>query len=108
MNNQRGNEPARPSKKLKKSKDNTVKEIAKWIKHLLIEHKTPCLFFIQTKFGQIQFGSSNVVEKFKRDFEHDDNWKTTFERDTEELIEDQQNHNVEVDEYDDARVGYNG
>ena len=44
-----------------------------------------------------------MVQKSKRDFEQDDNWKTTFERDTEELIEDQQNHNVEVDEYDDAR-----
>ena len=51
------------------------------------EHKTASLFVCSSKFGLIQHGSDNVMEKFKMET---DKWHDAFDEDDEELIHDVQ------------------
>ena len=71
---------------------------------LLSEHKTASLFSFQTKYGHMQFGSSQVVSKFKSEFQNDSSWEEAFEDDGEEMIEGIQTHELDENEYDDARA----
>jgi hypothetical protein len=108
MDRQSSDEPEvtrRKTKKTKKmSKDNGIQEMLKLQNRLLMDHKTASLFAIQTKYGQMQFGSNNVVEKFINDFENDSDWEEAFDDDDEELIQGIQNPELDEDEYDHARA----
>ena len=98
-------EPSRKVRKTKKStKDGCIKEILKLQNKLLSEYKTASLFSVQTKFGQIQFGSSHVVDKFKSEFQNDSSWEEAFEDDDEEMIEGIQIHEFDENQYDEARA----
>ena len=69
-------------------------------KKLLIQHKTPSLFTYPSKFGQLQFGSNNAVNKFTNDFARDEKWAEAFDDDDGELVHGDQRHEVDPDEDD--------
>ena len=90
-------EARRPKKSRKMGKEKCLKELLKLQNELVSVHKTPCLFVIETKHGIMQFGSNNVIEKFKMDYGNDINWKEAFEKDDEEILGGMQHPEVNDD-----------
>ena len=78
----------------KKTEETTIRQILKLQRELQTEHKTASLFTFTSKFGQLQFGSKNVVEKFRRDFGETDEWHNAFEEDDDEIIGGIQDDNI--------------
>ena len=67
----------RPTRaKKKKCEDKIIRDILKLQGDLITEHNTACLFTFSSKHGQLQFGSTNAVDKFKADFANDEEWQT--------------------------------
>ena len=108
MDRHSSDEPEATNRKVRKpkksTKDGCIKEILKLQNKLLSVHKPAYLFSFQTKYGHMQFGSSHVVSKFKSEFQNDSSWKEAFEDDKEEMIEGIQTHELDENEYDDARA----
>ena len=83
--------------KPKKSEETIIREILKLQKELMFKHRTASLFTFRSKHGQLEFGTKNVVDKFKEDF--DNEWEAAFNDDEDELIESIQ---IDADNYIDA------
>ena len=95
-NSEESSIPSRPVRAKKvKTEDDLIRDMLKIQNQLLSEHKTASLFTFSSKYGQLQFGSNNAVNKFRNDFDNDADWLTAFEEDGEELI-----HGDQVHEYD--------
>ena len=94
------NPPVRARKVKSKSEEDMVRDILRIQKQLLIQHKTPTLFTYPSKFGQLQFGSNNAVNKFKRAFAADKEWAEAFDDDDGELVHGDQRHEVDPDQDD--------
>ena len=92
------------AKKIKKmSEEEILREMLKLQRELLTEHKTASLFTFHSKYGQLQYGSTNAVDKFRDSFANDDEWEQAFDDDHKELVDGHQIHDTERDEYDYAR-----
>ena len=76
--------PAKP--KSKRNEEDIIREILKLQGTLVKDHHTPCLFTFTSKLGQMEFGSKNVVSKFKSDFNRDKEWEQAFLDYDNELI----------------------
>ena len=96
--------PAKPTRaKKKKCEDKIIRDILKLQGELIAEHNTACLFTFSSKHGQLQFGSTNAVDKFKADFANDEEWQKAFDDDHDDLIENAQTHDVDFDHYNHER-----
>ena len=94
----------RPTRaKKKKCEDKIIRDILKLQGDLITEHNTACLFTFSSKHGQLQFGSTNAVDKFKADFANDEEWQTAFNDDHDDLIQNAQSHDVDFDHCNHAR-----
>ena len=89
---------SRPLRVQNKSEDEIIKDILSLQRELLRDHKTPSLFSLSSKYGQLHFGSDNAVEKFRSEF--DDDWEETFATDGKELADKIQNHNESLIGFD--------
>ena len=95
-------EPAKKKKKM--SEESILKEILKLQLELKNEHRTPSLFTFSSKYGHMQFGTTNVVDKFKDDFAITDEWGNAFDDDHEELSAGMQvTEEEDVDQYNLAK-----
>ena len=90
--------------KTKKSEDTIIRGVLKLLCDLKNEHRTPYLLSFPSKYGQLHFGSTNAVNKFKSDFENDVEWDEAFNDDHDEIIEGfQMDEDSDVDDYNHAR-----
>jgi hypothetical protein len=65
---ERSEPSTRPTQaKKKKFVDKIIRDILKLQGDLITEHNTACLFTFSSKHRQLQFGSTNVVDKLKAD-----------------------------------------
>ena len=73
--------------KRKKSEETIIKDILKLLRELKNDHRTPYLLSFPSKYGQLQFGSNNVLAKFQGDFANDGEWQKAFDEDNDEITE---------------------
>jgi hypothetical protein len=94
----------RVKKKAKKTEDTIIRNVLKLLRELKNEHRTPYLLSFPSKYGQLHFGSTNVVNKMKADFVNDE-WEEAFTDDHDEIIEGYQveDDDDDVDDYNHAR-----
>ena len=86
----------------KKSEETIIRDILKLQKELMFKHRTASLFTFRSKHGQLEFGTKNVVDKFKEDF--DNEWEAAFNDDEDELIESIQiDADNDIDAFNHAR-----
>ena len=64
-----------------KTEDDIFRQILKLQKQLMKTHRVPSLFKFSSKYGQLEFGSDNVLTKFRADYRRDDAWAIAFEDD---------------------------
>ena len=81
------------------SEETLIKKILGLQVQLLNKHKLASLFSYPSKFGQVNFGSKEVIAKFRQDF--DQAWEEAFDRDTEEMMHQPD----DLDYYDEEQWG---
>ena len=69
-----------------KTEDDIIRQILKLQNQLMKNHKIPSLFTFSSKYGQLEFGSDNVLTKFRSDYRRDDTWAIAFEEDDHEVV----------------------